>query len=294
MAKTVVGLAVLLGICSGAFAQKYDNRETENLVKLVNSAAALVNKEGESAFEEFREPDSRWFHGDVYIFVWEVNGERVVYPADIDNEKASLADLKDLNGKPIGKWFIDAADAGGGWVHYYWPLRGGKKAYRWKSAFITSAASPKSGKKYLVGCGLYDLRTERIFLSDTVDAAAALIVRKGTAAFAEIEDRASRFIFSDVYVFVIDSTGTEQVDPLFPEYVGKNIMDLKDTDGHSFVREMFKKASAEKGVWVKYTWPRPGTEKPSVKMSYIRKVAVSGADYLVGAGVYQPDMGGGK
>lgn len=283
-------LAAALLFCPGAFAQSYDNPETNNLVKLVKDAAALITADGENAFADFRVPDTRWFHGDVYVFVWELNGDRVVYPADLANEKQNLADLADLNGKPIGRLIIEAAKAGGGWVHYYWPLRNGKKAYRWKSTYVLPAESPTTKKKYLVGCGLYDLPAEKVFLTDTVDTAAALLVAKGTAAFENLNDRADRFIFSDVYVFVINSDGVEVVDPLFPEFVGRNIMDLKDTDGRPAVRDMFEKAQHDKGVWLQYTWPRPGTLKPSVKLSYVRKVTINGAVYLAGAGLYRPDM----
>ncbi len=290
MIKNLIAAAWLLLPCAGAQAQKYDNRETENLVKLVSAAAELVGKKGEAAFPQFREPNSRWNHGDIYIFVWEMNGNRVVFPPDMTNEKASLADLKDLNGKPIGKMFMEAAKAGGGWVFYYWPVPGAKQASRWKSTYIMSAVSPETKKEYLIGCGIYDLPAERLFLSNTVDAAASLLVEKGTAAFADLNDRAGRFIFADVYVFVIDPSGVEVVDPLFPEFVGKNIMDLKDTDGRFIVRDMFTQASEAGGIWVKYTWPKPGAMKPSVKMSYIRKITTGGTSYLVGAGMYQKDM----
>jgi hypothetical protein len=48
---------------------------------------------------------------------------RYVFPPYIDGEGQNMRDLKDVNDKPIGQWFIARARStnGEGWIHYQWP-----------------------------------------------------------------------------------------------------------------------------------------------------------------------------
>lgn len=284
--------AALLGLLCPASpvvaAADYKFEETKNLVKFVNRAAALIAEKGEDAFPSFREPSSNWYHEDIYVFVWDMDGNRVVYPADRDAERINLAALKDLDGKPLGELFLQAAKAGGGWVHYYWPQPGQKSA-RWKSAYITAAKSPVTGIDYLVGSGMYNMAMEPAFIEDTVNKASELLIEKGTAAFSAFNDPAGPFMYAETYVFVINDKGIEVVDPPSPEYVGKDILGLTDSDGRFMVKDILEKAT-EKGRWSKYTWPRPGSMKPSLKDTYVRKVTAGGQVYFVGSGIYMPDV----
>ena len=68
--------------------------------------------------------------------------------------------------------------------------------------------------EYVLGCGMYGLKTEKQFVMKLVEAAAVLIKREGTAAF---RSRARDFMFEDVYVFVTSEKGIELVNPAFPD-----------------------------------------------------------------------------
>lgn len=53
----------------------------KNFITLkVFEAANLIEQNGEKTFPEFRENNSKWFKGDFYIFVWNTDGTRIVYP----------------------------------------------------------------------------------------------------------------------------------------------------------------------------------------------------------------------
>jgi signal transduction histidine kinase len=77
------------------------------------------------------------------------------------------------------------------------------------------------------------------------------------------------------------------VNPPSPELEGKNLLDWKDAKGKTIVREFIQLAKSKGAGWVDYWWPKPGEEKPSKKMSYIKKAKMpTGQTVVVGAGIY--------
>ena len=149
--------------------QLYEHAETRDLVALVKDAAELVRAKGEAAFNEFRISGSRWRQGETYVFVLDPEGNMLVHP-DPAMEGKNQLDLKDINGKPIIRGLIDAAtalpDKPEGWYHYQWPVPGGLLP-RWKSSYVRLVPVP-SGKRYVVGSGMYNDRMERAFVVDAV------------------------------------------------------------------------------------------------------------------------------
>ena len=120
-----------------------------------------------------------------------------------------------------------------------------------------------------------------------VNSAAALIESKGKDAFPEFKKKDSKWYSGKTYVFVDDMKGTVLVNPPSPEIEGKNLIDMKDAKGKSLIREFIKTANTKGSGWVDYWWPKPGEDKPSKKISYIKKAKMpSGAFVIVGAGIY--------
>ena len=124
-------------------------------IELVNAAVQLIEQDGEQSFSTFRTPDSDWYHGDTYVFVWDMDGNRLVYPPDIEHEKENLKTLKDIDGKPIGELFIAVASSsmGEGWVTYRWP-EPHQSEPRLKDTYVKRAVMPE-GNMVLVGSGFY-------------------------------------------------------------------------------------------------------------------------------------------
>jgi signal transduction histidine kinase len=261
---------------------EYQYKETEQLVDLVNDASALIEEKGEAAFAEFAVQDSKWRHDDKYIFV--IDPDAMVYAhASTALVGTNVMDLKDVNGKPFIKWFIREVANGdsSGWSYYLWNIPGQDEP-TWKTTFVRSAIAP-SGKKYITGCGLYNMKMERAFVVDQVNEAADMIKGEGITAFDELRDPTSEFIFNNNYVFVLDDEGTLLV---HPEIEGTNLYDVQDEEGKYFIREMLEVAKEDGSGWVDYWWNKPGEDKPSSKSSYIRKVEVDGDILIVGVGVY--------
>jgi signal transduction histidine kinase len=257
------------------------------LISFVHGAADLIEKEGEAAFPKLRSPEGEWFKGDTYVFVWGLDGIRHVFPPDTAGEGQNMRDLKDINDKPIGQWFIARASSenGEGWIHYQWP-RPGEIFPVWKSTYVRRAISP-AGNAYLVGSGCYNMPLDRAFIVDLVEAAARMLSERGSAGFARLRDNGDEFVFMDTYVFVVALNGVEYVNPAFPNLEGRNLLDYKDAAGNFLVREMIDKTEDDANAWVEYFWPRPGSGDAVKKLAYVQRTDVDGETMVIGAGLYE-------
>lgn len=122
-----------------------------------------------------------------------------------------------------------------------------------------------------------------------VDKAVALIESKGKSAFPELRRKGSEWFKGETYIFVDDLNGTLLMFPPKPELEGKNMIDQKDANGKLWMREFIETAQTKGSGWVDYMWPKPGQDKPSRKISYIKRAKLpDGKMVLVGAGIY-PD-----
>ncbi|HLO81411.1 MAG TPA: cache domain-containing protein [Chitinophagaceae bacterium] len=263
---------------------------TEQVVALVKDAAKLVQDKGEEAFAELRKSGSRWRQGETYVFVLDSAGDMLVHP-DPELEGKNKLDLKDVNGKPIVEGLISAATAlpgkPEGWYHYEWPVPGGILP-RWKSTYVHQVNGP-DGKSYIVGCGVYNDRMEKEFITDMVKDAVGLVEKNDTDAYKIFHDPANRFMAKDAYIFVVDTNGLDLVNPGFPSLEGRNLMDVKDTQGKLLIREMFQVVKASGSGWVNYMWPKPGETASTQKSSYVSRAQTKNGWVLVGCGAYLAD-----
>ena len=275
------------GVHSAALQPRY--METMQVMTLVKKAAASVERKGEAAFGQFRQKGSEYFHGDVYVFVGDLEGNILCSPRTPELEGTNLVDLTGADGKRFmaGVADIVSGEKAAGWVHYRWPTQKGQEP-AWKNSYV-ARVQDGSGRQYLVGSGLYDMKVEKLFIVDTVDAAARLVKKKGEQAFATLRDKAGPFRYQDVYVWVDDDKGNILVSPVSPELEGTNLIDLKDTNGKLINQEMTEMLRDKDSGWMEYMWPKAGDSEPSKKRSYIRKVEVGDRTLYVGAGIYLED-----
>ncbi len=292
-----IAAVVIAGACSTSApeaprpeAQPYEYKETRALVALVDDAARLIESDGEAAFRELRLPDSRWRHQDTYVFVLDPDGKMLVHP-DPALEGTNALALVDVHGRPIIRGLVHAAtavpDKPDGWYHYEWPVPG-ELLPRWKSSYVRLVTAP-SGRRFVVGSGMYDDRMERAFVVDIVQSAVADLEQHGEAAFADFHDRTGPFLAKDAYVFVVEPSGVERVNPAFPNLEGRDLLDVTDTQGKALVREMLHVVQSRGSGWVQYMWPKPGESVSTQKSTYVAKARVGGGWLLVGCGVYLPN-----
>ncbi|RLA68752.1 MAG: hypothetical protein DRG24_09685 [Epsilonproteobacteria bacterium] len=253
----------------------------------VKRGAELIAAKGESSFDDLREKGSEWFDGERYLFVWDMNGLRYVYPPDRKREGEYVRALKDVDDKPIGELLIEiaASKEGKGWMHYRWP-KPGQDTPSWKSTYVMRVQSPL-GKAFIVGSGAYDMPIQKSFVVNVVDSAVNLLEREGPKGFNTLKDKRSQYLYQDTYVFVIADNGVELVNAAFPKLEGRNVIEYKDADGNYFVKEFIDVAKKRGHGWVDYPWPKPGDVVRSHKSTYVQKAIVDGKMVVVCAGLYK-------
>jgi len=264
----------------------YAYEDTRRLVALVEQAAKLMEEQGESAFSEFGRKGSKWFSDPYYLFVYEPDGTCVFHPLQPDWVGKNMSELRDMNGKPMVQLVAqvgkrpekDASD----WVFYLWPDKT-QLIPQWKSAYVRKVVTP-SGKTYVIGSGVYDIKMEKAFVEERVRMACDLIEKEGKEkAFQELRDPGSPFVFLGTFVFVLDTNGHAIVDPAFPTQSGRDLSQFEDAVGRRPVQEMLEKLRNNNDAWVQYLWPKPGSSLPSRKLVYVRKARAGDETFIVGS-----------
>jgi len=108
-----------------------------------------------------------------------------------------------------------------------------------------------------------------------------------TGDLAQFNQKKSPWVWKDTYVFVEDcDKKVIAAHPIKPELAGQDLMSIKNTAGKSTYPEGFCKTVENKpsGVWIEYSWPKPGEKKDSRKVSY--HLRAKGTPYVVSAGIY--------
>lgn len=264
----------------------YKTITAPQLMALVRKGAAVLEKEGERAYAEFRKKGSKWFGDHTYLFVFNMDGARVFHAAEPESEGQNDLGLKDINGRAIGKMILETGTKGSGqgWVHYMYP-EPGEIFPTWKSSFVKRVTYP-DGKQYIVGSGIYNMQMDKAFIEDVVNRAAMLVQEKGKDAFGQLRDKKGPFVFMDTYVFVDNPEGVELVNGAQTGIEGKNLINEKDVNGKFFQREIIEAATKKNGAWVDYFWYKPGQNEPAHKQTFVKKVQHGNESFVIGAGFY--------
>lgn len=117
-----------------------------------------------------------------------------------------------------------------------------------------------------------------------VNKCVSLFQAKGRDYAVKAVNDTRAFCDKELYVFVFDFDNVCLAHPYKPSLVGKDLKNLKDTDGKLIAKEFKAVAEGPGAGWVEYRWLRPGEVTPRFKRTLIRRV--SGQDIYVGAGYY--------
>ena len=145
---------LLLGLSLSAFATLAfagERGSADEAVALVKKAEAFYKANGkDKALAEFSSPQGSFKDRDLYVMVYDKTGTNLAHGANAKLIGRNLIDLKDADGKPIVKSFVDLAFAGAGkgWVEYKWPNPVSKTVEE-KSTYI------ERHDDVLIGVGIY-------------------------------------------------------------------------------------------------------------------------------------------
>ncbi|CAN5179959.1 hypothetical protein BH11PSE11_BH11PSE11_19040 [soil metagenome] len=154
MKKLILFLALVLGaglmsLSTATFAA--ERASAEEAQKFVKNAVAYLKKHGaQKAFADFADTGNAQFHDrDLYLFVYDFNGYNVAHGNNPKMVGKDLLELRDVNGKPIIRGFIEAVkDNESGWVEYMWP-NPITKVIEYKSGYVERVGD------LIVGTGIY-------------------------------------------------------------------------------------------------------------------------------------------
>jgi len=148
----VIVLAMIASQCVWSQDPPRASGQVSRIEALVNKAAALVENKGKAAFVEFRQRESEWWSGDVYVFAYSPDGTVILNPAFPGREGRSYHGEKDKKGKAFHDELLKTAQTrGSGWVDYWLP-KPGQTAPSQKWSYVKAV---KASGVLLVGAGFY-------------------------------------------------------------------------------------------------------------------------------------------
>ena len=103
----------------------------------------------EKAFAAFNDPNGQFVKGDLYVMVYDMEGNNRAHGNNPKLIGKNLLEIKDANNVYIVKKFIEVAKTKGrGWVDYKWP-NAVTKAVEDKSTYVEVVGD------VLIGVGIY-------------------------------------------------------------------------------------------------------------------------------------------
>jgi len=117
-----------------------------------------------------------------------------------------------------------------------------------------------------------------------VKQAAAYVKYQGKEkALAEISTPKGTFDKGELYVFAYDLQGVMLAHPKNPALIGQNLINVPDSEGKLFRKEIVEKAKSQGSGWVDYLYLNPETHREEHKTTYCQKVN----DTILCCGVYK-------
>lgn len=104
-------------------------------------------------------------------------------------------------------------------------------------------------------------------------------------AFEDFTAKDGKWHDRDLYVFVVKFDGVTVAHGGNKALIGKNMIDLKDANGQTFIKSMVDMAQSKGSGWVDYMFTNPQSKKTEPKSSYV--VRVPGFDGFLGVGIYK-------
>ena len=116
---------------------------------------------------------------------------------------------------------------------------------------------------------------------------------KGKLSETELKNRIKTIVSESRYgkngYFWINDTNAVIIDhPIKPKLNGKDLANFKDKGGKKIFSEFARVASADGEGFVDYVWPKPGFDKPQLKISFVK--LFKPLNWVVGTGSYVADV----
>lgn len=124
------------------------------------------------------------------------------------------------------------------------------------------------------------------FVDEAVAYAKEVGAEKAQKEFSTVGGKFHRYN-NEMYIYAYDFNGVNVAHGLYPDWVGKSKIDLKDPAGLPVIEKLRDLAkSPAGGGFLEYGWENPTTHQSGLKFGYCRKVD---DNWWLGSGIYLPD-----
>ena len=330
-AALILGLAGLFVAVSPTVAQSPETTASE----VVDRETLQAFVEGASAWSAtFTDPndfvpytttistEGAWKHGNTYLILMQPNGTVLFHAGDPNANGKYLNDIEDDRGNKVVQALIEAANAGSGFVEYYWddPAVNGDEDTP-KTAYATSYISGTTGTTIILIGGYYqdvaqasfppldpsivpipeitaadvvNRETLKAFVHGTIESVLTALEQIGLEQFLQhldmFREEDSPWKKGSVYFFIFSTDGYvlfHAIDRSLENTTRD--LDREDINGVKFIREVIRVAK-EGGGFVQYYFDDPAVEGDedtgSPKITYAELATYQGQEYIFGSGLY--------
>jgi signal transduction histidine kinase len=130
--------------------------------------------------------------------------------------------------------------------------------------------------------GLMNLKSKNAAKKWVEQAIAFYKVSGKRIALAAFTDVAGMFVKGEMYIYVLNPHGTMLAHGVNEKFVGEEFLELRDSDGKPFIKEIVDTANEKGSGWVEYKWYNPVTREWHPKTAYFERVD----NLIICAGVY--------
>lgn len=286
--------------------------DRETLRVFVQEAVRIASAEIVSADEAYAwfdanfRPVGQWRHGEVYLFIGDLNGVNLFHPALPELEGTDLSGIVDVEGVRVTEELLAAAAAGGDYVEYLWPnpeVEGDEETGSPKVAY--AAPLTIGDLDLMVGSGIYppvtaaDVRNRGTLFS-FVERAAAVLAENASDpetayAFLDANFRPEgEWRQGEIYVFVHTMELISFFHAARPEFEGMDRSEIEDVNGVKPAQEL-RAASEAGGGYVEYRFDNPAVEGDeetgSPKLAYATPLTIGSLPLMLTSGIYLDEPG---
>jgi signal transduction histidine kinase len=122
LARFTLAAALFLAVCSPSWAAP-DRGSAEEAVAMVKKVIDDMKKNGkDKVIQDVQSQNPRYKDRDLYVFISSIKGITLANGSNPKTAGKDLSDIRDVDGKPMGKErFEMARTKGKGWQDYRWP-----------------------------------------------------------------------------------------------------------------------------------------------------------------------------
>jgi signal transduction histidine kinase len=251
----------------------YPEIDRDKTVDLVRRAYQFMKASGTSvAAKQFTEKNIYTYRlGDLFIFVYDMQGNCIAHGGNDSFVGQNHFDLKDEDGRYYVREIVHQARAGGGWLDF-------KLKNSFQATYVEKI--DMGVDTYIIGAGMFPVSKPETMTLLVKSAIGYFNSHPVDEVFKSLVDRKGAFIRGDLFVFALDTDGYCYAWGDTYELIWKNLIEWKDDEGKTFIKEMIDLALQGPDLFV-YKFNK------RMRVDYVEIVEKDDKTYLLGSGFYK-------